>query len=90
MNPPRELGWYQRKKSTYFQFYNQVAAEFAELVELDPWLFTVETELITEFDTADDVSRTRLADRVEAMLQRMQGRYQERKIDSKPLQSQIN
>src|SRR5690606_16967865 len=22
INPPRELGWYQRKKSNYFKFYN--------------------------------------------------------------------
>jgi glutamate--cysteine ligase len=32
MNPPRELGWYQRKKSNYFKHYNALATEFANLI----------------------------------------------------------
>jgi glutamate--cysteine ligase len=84
MNPPRELGWYQRKKSRYFHFYNQVAAEFARIIEVDPWLLTVETELIENFDMADDASREALAQKVDAMLARVQAKYDLMGIKEKP------
>jgi glutamate--cysteine ligase len=36
--PPAELGWSQRLKSGHFQYYAEVAQEFAEQFDLDPWL----------------------------------------------------
>jgi glutamate--cysteine ligase len=84
MNPPRQLGWYQRKKSTYFKHYNELATEFAKLIEVDPWLFTVETELFENFDLSDDASRKALAVRVEAMLARSRASYEQRGIKDEP------
>lgn len=85
LNPPRELGWYQRKKSTYFKHYNQLAAEFANLVEVEPWLLTVETELFEHFDMADDASKEKLAQRVEAMLERLRVEYKKCGIEEAPV-----
>ncbi len=85
MNPPRELGWYQRKKSTYFKFYNQLATDFARVIEIDPWLLTVETELFSHFDLSDDQLRDQLADRVGQMLARLQKTYSGRGIQEKPV-----
>jgi glutamate--cysteine ligase len=84
MNPPRELGWYQRKKSTYFKHYNALCTEFAEVIEVDPWLLTVETELFENFDISDEASREALAVRVEAMLVRIRERYQREGIAQEP------
>ena len=84
INPPRELGWYQRKKSTYFRFYNELVAEFASLIEVDPWYFTVETELIENYDTTDDESRERLASEVDSMLARLREKYRQRNISTEP------
>lgn len=85
LNPPRELGWYQRKKSTYFKHYNALATEFAKIIEVDPWYFTVETELFEHFDMADEASKKALADRVDAMIARLQAEYTKRGIPDQPV-----
>lgn len=36
--PPLELGWSNRLKSDHFAHYRRVAAQFSELVQIDPWL----------------------------------------------------
>lgn len=84
MNPPRELGWYQRKKSTYFKYYNQLASEFAAIAEIDPFLLRVETELFEKFDITDVNSRAQLADKVDAMIARLKIDYEKRGITQEP------
>lgn len=84
MNPPRELGWYQRKKSTYFKYYNQLVNEFAQITQIDPFLLRVETELFSDFDIADENSRNALAEKVDAMLARLKSEYQKRGIQQEP------
>ena len=84
LNPPRELGWYQRKKSTFFKHYNDLAREFADVIDVDPWMFTVDTELFEHFDMADDASRETLALKVDAMLARLKVQYQKHGIKEEP------
>ena len=84
VNPPRQLGWYQRKKSTYFKHYNQLAADFAKIIDVDPWWLTVDTELFSHFDLSDEASRTALAVRVENMLARTKAAYGMRGIKDEP------
>ncbi|QDK47148.1 glutamate--cysteine ligase [Bdellovibrio sp. ZAP7] len=84
MNPPRELGWYQRKKSTYFKYYNQLVKEFSAIAKIDPFLMTVETELFEHFDIGDENSRAALAARVDAMLAHLKAEYQKRGITQEP------
>tara|TARA_R110000868_G_scaffold10639_4_gene51620 strand:+ start:19919 stop:21190 length:1272 start_codon:yes stop_codon:yes gene_type:complete len=38
--PPLSLGWSTRLKSEHFSYYFNVAAEFCELFDIDPWLLT--------------------------------------------------
>ena len=84
MTPAKELGWYQRKKSNYFENYNAVASEFAQILELDPWLFQVDTQLFASFDVSDDQSRQHLAEVVENTLQRVDKKHKEHKVDDPP------
>ena len=65
MNPPREMGWYQRKKSRYFKNYNQLTSDFSKIIKVDPFLMRVETEEFTEFDISSDASRDHLANQVD-------------------------
>lgn len=84
MNPPRELGWYQRKKSNYFKYYNQLVNEFAAITQIDPFLLRVETELFEDFDITDESSRDALAQRVDAMIDHLRIEYKKRGIDQEP------
>jgi glutamate--cysteine ligase len=36
--PPLHAGWALRRKSTHFAAYDEVVAEFAQLLAIDPWL----------------------------------------------------
>lgn len=84
MNPPRELGWYQRKKSTYFKYYNELVNEFAAITKIDPFLLRVETELFENFDIGDEASRDALAEKVDAMLARLRVDYAQRGVSQEP------
>lgn len=84
MNPPRELGWYQRKKSRYFYHYNKLAAEFSEIIKIDPFLLQVQTEEFQHFDIGSDDSRRALAERVDQMLENLKRDYTQRGISQKP------
>jgi glutamate--cysteine ligase len=84
LNPPRELGWYQRKKSTFFKHFNDLAAEFAKIIDVDPWMFTVETELFEHFDMSDEASRALLAQKVDAMIARLKVQYDKHGIKEAP------
>jgi glutamate--cysteine ligase len=77
-NPPRELGWYQRKKSNYFKFYNQLVHEFAEVAQIDPMLFEVKTEFFPKFDIADEESKKHLAEVVDSMIANLKKDYEKR------------
>jgi len=84
MNPPRELGWYQRKKSRYFKNYNYLVNDFAKVINVDPFLLRVETEEFSEFDINSDSSRDQLASHVELFLQNLDVKYAHEKISQKP------
>lgn len=84
INPPRELGWYQRKKSNFFKFYNQLVQEFCEIAELDPFLLQVQTEEFTDFDITDDASVERVAERVDLMIASLKEEYAKRNIAQTP------
>lgn len=84
VNPPRELGWYQRKKSRYFQNYNQLVTEFSDLIGMDPFQMNVQTEYFEHFDIANDSSRLELADRVDQMISQLRAEYTKRGLTQEP------
>lgn len=84
MNPPRELGWYQRKKSRYFDHYNQMVNEFSKIAGIDPFIMRVETEIFTDFDIGSEESREQLAQKVDAFIARLKAEYLKRGMDQEP------
>ena len=69
-NPPKELGWYRRKKFSFFQQYNSLVGEFADLIGVEAKSLQVETEAFSPFDANDPDSRAELAKRVDEFLKR--------------------
>lgn len=84
INPPRELGWYQRKKSDYFKFYNELVTEFADVAGIDPFVFQVKTEYFPHFDINSEESRKELSAAVDKFLKDLEVDYQKRGINQKP------
>ncbi len=84
INPPREMGWYQRKKSRYFKHYNAIVNEFCQVATLDPFTMRVETELFENFDINDEKSRSDLADKTSDFMNRLTSLYKEKDIKQKP------
>jgi glutamate--cysteine ligase len=83
-NPPRELGWYQRKKSNYFINYNTLVHEFADVAQIDPSIFEVRTEFFPHFDIADESSKRELATKVDALLKSLKNDYVKRGWTQEP------
>jgi glutamate--cysteine ligase len=84
MNPPRELGWYRRRKDAYFHFYNEIVGEFANLLGIDPWLLQVQTQKFDSFNLADESSVRRLSEVVDEMLSGLRREYVKRNIEGEP------
>ena len=83
-NPPRELGWYRRKKYSFFQQYNALVRDFARLIDIDPQCLQVATDIFSPFDADDLDSRGRLAEKVDEFLDRMREQYKIQGIKSEP------
>lgn len=84
MNPPRELGWFQRKKSNYFIHYSQAVNEFAEILDIDPWYLNPETKLIGNFNLQEESSKLNLAKQVDDMISEIAKKYEKYGVNSKP------
>ena len=85
MNPSRQLGWYQRKKSNYFDQYNKLATEFSEFLGIDPWLITIGSRRFPDFDIKSEESRKALSDVVDSMIAELKEEYSKRGIDQDPV-----
>jgi glutamate--cysteine ligase len=84
VNPPRELGWYRRRKDRFFRVYNEFAVDFARQIEIDPWTLTVETDVFAGFEPDDEKSRDALAEKAQGMFDRLKMKYKEQGIDREP------
>ncbi len=82
--PPHELGWHSRKKSRHFFHYNRLAAEFAAILEVDPWLIQVDTEEVSPVNFAEDEGIEEVAVVVDRMIARTTEAYARHGIQEKP------
>jgi glutamate--cysteine ligase len=84
IQPPVELGWNHRLKSTHFGFYHHIAEQFSQDMGINPWLIN------PMFDSMDDMDFTlkndleMLAEKVDRLLQTIKQAYHDYRIDSKP------
>ncbi len=58
IQPLPQLGWSSRLKSSHFQHFSDVATEFANVVQIDPWLIN---PLFTAVDGVDFMAQEGLA-----------------------------
>ncbi len=82
--PPLHGGWTTRRKTAHFAAYDQVAAEFAELLGIDVWHINPYFEQIGGLDFQEREGEDALAAAVERMLAKIQAKYDEKGIADKP------
>ena len=82
--PPVSLGWYNRKKSTHFQYYNELITELASLTSFDPWLLETLFTHVDEVDFKNKNSLEVVAKAVDIIIEKVAKKYEEYNINEKP------
>ncbi|GAB5605113.1 glutamate--cysteine ligase [Sideroxyarcus sp. TK5] len=82
--PPLEGGWTTRRKSRHFAAYSRVAADFAQLLGIDPWLIDPYFESCGEVDFHARTGEDCLAAKVDVVLQKMRTKYAEYGVKDDP------
>ena len=84
VRPPLHLGWANRLKSVHFGFYQQVAREFAGLLDIDPWLIDPLFRNCGEVDFMRREGQSCMQTNVESLLEAIRRKYDEYKVDCQP------
>lgn len=84
MNPPRDLGWFRRRKFSFFEQYNKLAEEFSALIDVPKQGLQVETDLFVNFDVNDEERMEALAKQVDEFLLKLEKKYKQLNLDAKP------
>ncbi len=82
--PPLGMGWSNRLKSTHFTHYRRVAAEFAKLLEIDPWLIDPIFRKCGAVDFQEREGEECLVTNAGAVLEEITQKYREYGIDQEP------
>lgn len=82
--PPAELGWSQRLKSGHFQYYAEVAKEFAQAVNIDPWLIEPLFRHCGKIDFMQREGMECLIANAENLFEAIQKKYDEYQIPHQP------
>ena len=84
IRPTAKLGWATRLKSSHFQFFNEVAKEFAELVDIDSWLIDPHFSSLDGVDFMAQEGVEQLAQEVDKILALVSDKYATYGITDKP------
>jgi glutamate--cysteine ligase len=82
--PPYQMGWHNRKKSTHFAYYNQLAEEFAHLIGINPWTITIASEAVSNVNFNENIGVDRVITVAEKMLNQLQKKHDDLGIERKP------
>jgi len=82
--PPLNLGWATRLKSTHFTQYRNVAAEFAQIVDIDPWLVDPLFRNCGEINFMKREGEDCLRKNITQLLNDIQIKYDEYEIPERP------
>jgi len=82
--PPLHAGWATRRKSHHFSAYNQVASEFAKLLDIDEWLLNPYFETCGDIDFHARTGEECLAIKVDSLLTKIRAKYIEYGVQQEP------
>ncbi|MDR1850255.1 MAG: glutamate--cysteine ligase [Zoogloeaceae bacterium] len=82
--PPLQAGWAIRRKSRHFAAYDEVASEFADLIDIDPWRINPAFAVCRDLDFKTRQGEEALADTVSQLLAGIREKYREYGISETP------
>lgn len=82
--PPLHAGWALRRKSRHFAAYDEVAAELAQLLRIDPWLVNPCHASCGEIDFQTRAGEECLASNVAMLLEKIRAKYLEYGVKETP------
>lgn len=82
--PPAELGWSQRLKSEHFQYYANVAEEFATQFHIDPWLIAPLFRYCGQINFLQQEGLECLITNAETLFAEIKKKYEEYQIPHQP------
>ncbi|MCD6035632.1 MAG: putative glutamate--cysteine ligase [Rickettsiales bacterium] len=82
--PPLGLGWYQRRKTSHFGTYNDIAFRFAQSIGIDPWLISTIFHQCGVINFKESTGTECVAMGVDKVLHRIQSKYNEYGITETP------
>ena len=82
--PNPSLGWFQRRKHQHFAAYAEIAREFAEHFDFDPWLISTYFENCGTIDFRHKQGLTCLAKSVDSIIEKVRVKYNSYGIQSDP------
>lgn len=84
IRPTAKLGWASRLKSSHFQFFEEVANEFSELVGIDQWFINPYFSAIEGVDFMAQEGVEHLAQEVDKILSLIHDKYATYGIEDRP------
>ena len=81
LSPHPSVGWHRRLKSEHLRHYTELATEFANILGVDPWLFTTRYTSVDNLDFDSGAGLDRLAEATDQVLAQIRADYKERGID---------
>lgn len=82
--PPLKAGWFTRRKSQHFAFYDSVAHEFSELIDIDPWLINPYFAFCGEINFLESKGEDCVVRNVDKILHKIQEKYAQYAIKEDP------
>ncbi|MDA7705001.1 glutamate--cysteine ligase [Rickettsiales bacterium] len=82
--PNPNFGWFVRSKSEHFKQYNLLATEFANLIDIDPWLISTKFNVAKGLNFKQQIGIDDLVIKTADILKELQEKYQQYNINSNP------
>jgi glutamate--cysteine ligase len=82
--PPVGFGWYQRRKTSHFESYNQITRRFCEHFDFDPWLISTDFHRCGIVNFKEKKGIECVAIGIEKVLHKIRKKYEEYGINEKP------
>lgn len=82
--PSLQAGWHARQKSQHFQLANDLIAEFARVIDVDPWLFSCIYDAADGININEEADRMKLKDMADKLFTKIEKKYKEHNIKGKP------